>query len=66
MKSASSKKAKVGPKKSTASKVSKTSQKKVAASAKKSVLKVSGKTTRVIAHTQAANQRKQARRDSKN
>lgn len=41
-------------------------QKNVSASAKKSALKKSGKTTRVLGHVQAAGQRRQARRDAKN
>lgn len=40
-------------------------QKKAAASAKRTAIKISGKETRVLGHVQAAGQRKQARRDSK-
>lgn len=63
--SASNGKRKTGPKKTSTTKVNKAVQQKVATKAKKSALKNSGKTTRVMAHVQATNQRKQARRDSK-
>ena len=43
-----------------------TAQKKVAASAKRNAIVMSGKTTRTMGHTLASGQRKQARRDSKN
>jgi hypothetical protein len=52
-------------KKTSTAKVNKTAQKKIGASVKKSVLKMTGKTTHVMAHTRSANQRQQARRDAK-
>lgn len=59
-------KSKTGKKKTALTKVNKLEQKKLSTKAKKSALKFAGKTTHVMAHTRAATQRQQARRDGKN
>lgn len=58
-------KSKTGKRNTALTKVNKLEQNKLSTKAKKSALKFAGKTTHVMAHTRAATQRQQARRDAR-